>query len=649
MAYNELTNSLLHDAREVARSAVHVLNGLSQQRALGVPLDRVLHFGVAAGLFLVAVRFLSRTKAILLVLGVIALKELIDVPAKIAFLQGHVGAPELTADTAWDAIAGLSGLGVGVMLAALLGTKWAARNQTLLRLAPFSEQTALSATTSRMLLTALVVSLTALFLAFQVSGILRGLGPPRWLPHVVTAALVWASSRLFGPANVLLVALPLAQYANWVQRQFASDVLDVSSTVLLALAVRQSAHALYRPTRPLRVARWEWAVSTVAVFCAVVVLFNCFRLGWTPRRMTWLTTPTVGAIACILTGRLLANAKLVRRALMALAAVLAATCVIGAIEFLSMPLRLEDTPGVVYFDAPGLGAYLSYTWPFVFGIALIGGVRPRWLFWIVSLVAVPMIAIVFVRSCWVACMAAGTLAVIFALVRRDWALGTAALLASGLAAAFLFATLRQTQQTAELKSKPGREFVSIFAPGGYQHARRDVLGRANEIIRAHPWVGQTGLETHTLYQTLAINYGIPGAVLLMGTLVGLCAANLVHAKLSGRRLCYAAAAGALAALAGAILMGIGWSPFSKAPEQLFGWYMLGLAVAARLVFAADDDDEPTKTTAKPPNEVPVGTRQGTVPRKPGAPGARLPERFVLLAIALAAFGTAALLLWLMFR
>ena len=116
---------ILDDLKAIARAIVALFSSLQQESVLGVPVDRWLHLVVAAAIILIAARFMAKWKAAVMTVLFMALKEAVDVPAKLRFLR-EGGRIALTVDTAWDIVAGLVGLGAGFLFVAAMGYRWRA-------------------------------------------------------------------------------------------------------------------------------------------------------------------------------------------------------------------------------------------------------------------------------------------------------------------------------------------------------------------------------------------------------------------------------------------------------------------------------------------------------------------------------------------
>jgi len=355
---------LQYDIKALLRAVVALFSSFKELHVLGVPLDWIVHFAIAALVFLLAARFIARWKAAIVVLALIAAKEIIDIPVKMNLIRQ----PEtmtVTLDTVWDVAFGLLGLGAAFALAHVLGERWrAAAPASDIEPLPPPEQTELSPRISRVTLLAAAGAAAALVIGFE----LAGFSVPRpalfWAPHVIAAALALVAYLFLGPATGLMILMPVLPFADWAQRYLANDKVHVSTTLILTLL---SCHAVgrIRRGRRVRISLPDWLVAAYAAYACVIVLVNCFRLGWTIGRVYWLIPPVIGAAAYFLGKSLLADAARLRRALTFLAAGFLAVTVIAVAEFILKPLNLEHVPGSAYGSAPSLSPYLSLVWPFL--------------------------------------------------------------------------------------------------------------------------------------------------------------------------------------------------------------------------------------------------------------------------------------------
>jgi hypothetical protein len=648
IAWRQIANDLFFDVKTLVRTTFSFFTRLGQERILGVPADALLHFGVAAGMYLVAARLMSRLKAALLVGCLMVAKELFDLPAKRALLRGQT-LPVLTADAVWDLVAGALGLAVGFGIAQALGERWKAPKEPALPELPLRkarEQTR----AERVLMWVAVAVCVAIFLGFELAGIFGARAGLFWLVHIGGLAAVWGLAATWGPAAALVVVVPAMPYANWVQRQIARDLLDVSITMVLGLAVYVLADQLRRrlPRQPFRFV--DWAVVFYAVYCTAVVTLNCFRFGWTERRAFWLLTPVTSAAVYLLARQLLDTERRVRAASGALAATLCITGVVAVIEFAVSPIRLEYTPGVVFYVAPGLAVHLSYMWPFVFAVALNTRGWLRVVAWAGTLLGIPAMLLTFNRSGWAAAGIAGGVAVVLAMFRRDRVLGAAGLVTAILLAALAVSVIREASVNPGFRSRATQEVASIVSPDSYKRARARHLDVGGRIIARHPLLGRTGGEVDPLSHTLAINYGIPGAVLVGLVMLAAVAASWCATFRTRRQLVYAMTAAGTVAVLGGALCGLGWSALSKPPEQPFVWYMLALVPASVAALRGSPASNAPLTETPAPKPV---RSERTVPRTNSKWMARaakksVSSRMVMLAVFMICIGMVVVLLWLMF-
>jgi hypothetical protein len=107
------------------RAVRSFLNRFSEMSILGVHIDWFFHLTGAAVIMFALTRVMSRAWALRLTIGVLVLKELVDVFAKTRL--EYIRAPE--ADLALDLTSGLIGIGLGY-LAARRYPAWLSRRRT---------------------------------------------------------------------------------------------------------------------------------------------------------------------------------------------------------------------------------------------------------------------------------------------------------------------------------------------------------------------------------------------------------------------------------------------------------------------------------------------------------------------------------------
>ncbi len=642
LSFHSEIDCVWHDTKVVLRPILNLFNSLKDYRIAGLPADRLIHFALAAALFLIAVRLMARWKAALVTLAAILLKEIVDVPLKLGLLR-PAEPMVITIDTVWDVAAGALGLGAAVLLAAMLGSRWRARPPKT-RAAPLPElrPAELPPIVRGVMFGAILAISAAVFVGFELAGFVSGRGYLSLLPHVIGAAAVVACCAFFGTAHTLLVLIPVLPFAKWIQVHTADDALSLVNTLILALACCDVVRRLKSKRRRLFFQRADWLVVIYAAYACAIVMLNCFRLGWTLSRTYWLVPPVVGLAVYFLARDLLCDLRLIRRALVLLGVVFLLLASAGVVEFGVRPFRPEVVPGSVFGSAPVFSVYLSLIWPFLLSLCLSGGARPRLLFCLCAAVGLATIGLVCVRACWVASACALALLLVIFLLRRDWVLCVASVAGIAFAVAMLTWSIRQAEakggEQGPFKSHFVREAVSAFDPRSYQKARARTLYRSGKIITASPFLGQTGKTPHTLHHAHAINYGIPGTALAVVAVLGILACGWAGAMRTREPLVFGVAVGATAGVLAAILQGMAWPTLAGSSMQPFLWYTLGLVSASVCA-------------------VRRGRAEGTARRKENR-GERLPgrsdpsaghERVVLLAIALVSFAAVGVLFWLTFR
>ena len=639
LSFRRELGNLVHDAKPIIRATITFFTSLGEERVLGIPVDCLLHFLVAAVIFLVATRFTARWKAAVLTLLAIVLKEALDVPAKLKLFR-EWRAAQITVDSVWDTASGLLGLGLGFLLASALGDLWRARPaRTEGRALPPLEKHELSwplfATVSIVLL-----ALSALIvIGFEVAGAVAG-RPLLWLPHLIGASLVLGACIRFGSAPVLLVLIPALPFLNWLHRNVATDKLNVGSTLILTLLCWEIVRRL-RTRRPgAFLAGADWAVIVYSAYACCIVAVNAFRLGWTVDRVYWLIPVVTGLAVYSLARNLLTDRRLLGWAVIALTAAFGVTAVIGIIEFQVRPLAPSVVPGAFFGGAPQFSVYLSLLWPLVVALALSWQMRPRTLYWACAAAALIPMVLVRNRSCWVAAGVALTVLVVLFLLRRDWALGLSAAIAMAMSFGVLAWSMRHVMADPKTKFKSPLvvRVTSLFAGDAYERSRGRVVDAADEVFRASPLLGNTGPSAHTLHQAHAINYGVLGTVLALAAVLSVLACGWGAVWRGRSPLVFATTAGASACVLAAVIHGMGWSTLVRSSMQPLLWYILGLVPAAARA---------ARETPGTPAPVPAPER--SVPPPARAPRQPLDQRrLILLAIMIGALAAMIGLLWMMF-
>ena len=619
-----------HDLFTILRPISRLFTSLDDYSFLAIRLDHWLHLATSILLVVVLARIISRRNAVLVALAIMVLKEAIDIPAKLRFLT-ELRPIQIHIDSAWDFAFGLLGIGAGLLLLILLGPRWRTRPVPAHAIHPgaagipacppahIHTTTPLSlpgrgqgegcvvnpvhpggadipACPAAPIYAVLFLGPVALFAGFLLAG---GLSKPEqiiWLAPLLAAALTVLACWKLGPANALLLAMPLLPLANWLQNRLAPFRFNAGSAILVALLAWEAIRRLRTRERRLPVDRSDALLAIYAALASLIVLVNCFRLGWTSERSYWLIPLVTGLAAYFLAKDLLADPRLLRRAIALLAASFGLIAIIGIVEFLASPLRLEEIPGSVFEGAPHFSVYLALLWPFLLALAL-SGIRPRALFWPCVALGAAAIVLVFVRSCWAAACAAALLLLVIRLLRRDWLFGLAC--AGGMAAVLILLAWSvrtvSAQEHTPFRSRLVREAASILAPGSYERARSGVIEAAQSTIDASPILGTTGRSAHTLHQAFLINYGIPAAILAALAILVILGYGWVRAARAGDPIAFAITAGATAAVVASILEGLGWSPVVRSSLQPLLWYLLGLVPAS--IAAAQHNTQP----ASPPD------------------------------------------------
>jgi hypothetical protein len=629
---------ILKDARTFVRTVVYLFTALEERTFLGVPVDQVLHFLLAAGLLLLLARFLAPWKAALLAVVPLLFKEAFDVKAKLRFLQG-VQAPEVTMNSVWDLAAGVLGIGLGLLVVTALRGRWrvSSRPRGVPALHP-ADRVELPGPLVWLTHVGFIAVSVALIVGMEAGAVAIGRSPWTWVPHAVVIGATVAAVAWLGTANTLALGLAALPFLNWAHRHLATDQLNLGTTLILILFCCELVRRLRTARRRVLLHPADGPLLLYAVLAGTVVLVNCARLGWTTPplhpeispigrlRLYWMIQPLTAVAVYLLAKNLLAEPALLRRGLVGLAAAFGVMCVIGIIEFVVLPLHLEVVPGAAFEAAPQFSVYLSLVWPFLLALALGWRGRSRTLFWAAVVLGPAAMALTYIRSGWAAVAGALLLVAVLFLWRRDWTLGLAGLLAAAVAVALPLWVVRHVAATPRVEFESGlvRNATSVLKRGEYGRARAGVVAAGNEILRRSPILGETGWSAHTLHQAQAVNYGVPVAALSLVAAVCILGAGWLAVWRTRSGLAFAVTAGATATLAAALLEGLGWSSLIRSSIQPLFWYILGLVPASAAAARAR-------------------ARPAAADRARRAPAARL----VLLALALVCAVMIAALVWVL--
>ena len=570
MASSSQLELLLHDVGLIVRGIAGFVAQFKGYHLAGIPADWIMHFLVAAGAFALAARFASRRKAAILSLGIIALKEVIDVPVKLSLIRKEPMA--VTTDSAIDVAAGLLGLAVAYLLVRKLGDRWRAAEPAVhVEPLPACPQDELSSVLSKVALVCGLAAGVAIVVVFGIGG--------SFLPHLVAAMLAVGMYVLLGPSAALLLLMPALPFADWLHRLVARDDLHVSTTLILTLFACEAIRRLKRGRR-IRLAWPGRILALYAAWASAVVIMNCFRLGWTLDRLYWLIPPLTGLAVYILAGELLADPARLRRALNIFAVGFLVITVVAIVEFIAEPLRLEVVPGSALGSATALSPYLTLVWPLLLALALTAGSARRLICWPAVATGAVVIGLVYVRSGWAAAAVAVMLLAVIVAFRRDWALGVAAVLIIVVSTTALAWSFRHTERRGKPKLRCMREIASVFNPRGYQSARGKEVDAGVQLVERSPILGETGQLVNSLPVAHALTYGVPGTALAALSILSILAYGWMGALRSGNRLLLGVVTGASAGIVAAAFHGLAWSTLLGTSLQPFVWYTLGLVAAA---------------------------------------------------------------------
>ena len=570
MAASSQLDLLWHDIELIVRGIAGFIAQFKSYSLAGIPADWIMHLLVSAGVFLLAARFVSRRKAAILALSIIALKEVIDVPVKLTLIRQE--AMTVTADTAWDVAAGLFGLAVAFLLVRKLGDRWRATKPTSrVEPLPACPQEELSPLLSGIALACGLAAAVVIAAVFGIGG--------HVLPHLVAAAVAAGAYLFLGPGTALLLLMPALPFADWLHRHVVRDALHVSTTLILTLFACEAIRRLRRGRR----IRLAWPGRLLAVYAAWacgIVFINCIRLGWTLDRLYWVIPPVAGLATYFLAGQLLSDPARLRKALSVFAIGFLVITVIAVIEFIVKPIKLEVVPGSVCGSATVLSPYVTLIWPFLLALALTAGSARRLICWPAVATGAVVIGLVFVRSGWAAAAAAVLLLAVIVAFRRDWALGVGTVIIIVISVTAIAWGFRHSERRGRPKLRCMREIASIFDPHGYRSARGRELDAGVQLVKESPILGETGRVANSLPVAHALTYGLPGTILAAFSILSILAWGWTGALRSGNRLLLGVVTGASAGIGAAALHGMAWSTFLGTSLQPFVWYTLGLVAAA---------------------------------------------------------------------
>ncbi len=645
------------DAKILLRHTLEVLTSLERHRVLGLPLDRLLHFLVAAAIFAVTARFLKRWRAVLVTLVLMLLKEAVDIPAKLKFLR--TGEPlAVTTDSLWDAVAGLLGLGAGMLATTLLAERWLARpRQTAPQELPPPVDRQLRAAMAWFLYCTLGLLSLALLIGHAAFA-----GKP--LTHAVVATIVILACRTFGPANVTVLAVPCVPLLIWLCNELDLHTwwYYTSDTLVLTLLVYVLAERLIKSDFTIRRLPMNPLVAVYALFAIAAVVWSLPDGGMTFAKGKQLMCVASGLAVYFLVVNVIRTRTQLRMGVWVLAATVGVICGASIVELFVRPhIVFQKHPGYILGGAEKLSVFATMMGPILLSLAVFARSRQKWFFALLAVLAGVIIVVTASRSAWAGGTVSAAAFCVFALWRRDWVLGAAGCIAITLCGALAVATVeRAAAASAAYRTPILREVLSLSpsrVESSFDTSRGLIWKRGLAEIRERPILGHAGTENNrtAIYLNLAVDNGLVAAAAI---LIAMLWALLHNLRLGSRiddpplrALVFGCAFGLVGVLVTGV--GIGWAVRRDFVPLL--WYLTALgpaalAVAGRTMPAPNTGESPRVQSAPPLADERRRQESGARFRaRSRRVSFRPSERLVFLAVALAAFGTAALLLWFMFR
>jgi len=581
--------AIFKDIIELLRDARHVLTGLSTSRIWGLRVDVLLHLSGAALMYIVLRRFFSRRAAVLTTCSAMVLKELGDMFVKssakyVALMPKY--------DTLTDLLSGAAGLGLGMLIARLIGERLTVRRGPELLPVPPPNDVRYSPAVSW----ALHGALGALCLVLLAGGLIfAGTGG-----HLALAAMIIIACRLFGPANVLIVALPCVPYANYLYWTYDPGTwyYYASDTIVLTLALYVIGSRLARRDMTFR----RLAVDPLVLAYVVLALGS---VAWNLRG-TGPIFPKVKQCICVaealavyfLVIHLLRTPQQLRRAAWVLLGSVGVACGAALVEaFVREPFVFQDVPGSVYRNAERFSVYATMMAPVALVLTFFARGWRRWLFGLIAALGLVMVVVTASRSGWVSGLASTTAVLVFLAWRKDWALGLAVTFGLALVLGLAAATLDQAASRRPAYRTPiiAREIFSI-SPGNiiasFERSRGSITDRALSEIRERPFLGYGGTEANrtSIYLYLAVDSGLIAAACALVAIAWVICRDL---RLGGRvrdPLLAALACGCGFGLIGLLVEGVGVGFGVRRIFVPLVWYIVALGPAVIAVEGAQNRD-----------------------------------------------------------
>lgn len=580
--------AIFKDVIELLRDARHVLTSISTSRIWGLRVDVPLHLFGAALIYVVLRRFFSRRAAVITTCLALVLKELGDM-----FIKSSAQYVNLTPkyDTITDLLSGAAGLGLGMLIGRVIGERLTVRRS----LEPLPVPPPTDVCYSPPISWAMHGALGALCLVLLAGGLIfAGTGG-----HLALAAMVIIACRLFGPANVLIVALPCVPYANYLYWTYDPGTwyYYASDTIVLTLALYVIGSRLARRDMTFRRLTIDPLVLAYVVLALGSVAWNL--------RTPAPAFPKVKQCICVVEAlavyflviHLIRTPHHLRRAAWFLLGSIGLTCLIALVEaFVREPFVLQGVPGSVYRNAERFSVYATMMAPVALMLAFLARGWRRWLFALVAALALIMVVMTASRSGWVSGLVSTAAVIVFVSWRRDWGLGLAVTFGLALVLGLAAATLDQAASRRPVYRTPiVREILSI-SPGhitaSFERSRGSITDRAIGEIRERPFLGYGGTEINrtSIYLYLAVDSGLIAAACVLVAIAWVICRNL---RLGGRvrdPLLAALACGCGFGLIGVLVEGVGVGFGARRIFVPLVWYLIALGPAVIAVEGAQNRD-----------------------------------------------------------
>jgi hypothetical protein len=501
---DNLLTDIIKDSFEFGKDINHTYQSVRTANILGLPVDILLTFVLAAGMYFVCLRSFSQRVAVAFTLAAILLKELGDI-----FLERSITAIHFVSywDTMIGIATGLAGIGLGMLCFRPFDAR--ALRDTNISLAK-QDALPLPGTYPQWFSTAALTLLGTGCMAILVYHF--AMLPTIATSHIIlaVAAVVCFSLR---PAASVIFIIPAVPFLNFAFEHYGLDswFLRASDTLLLTMATCSVVSRLIRGTACLRRHVVDGALAIYAFLAMLSLGSSVLRQGLNLDKASHLVCLAVW----ILVREHFTSSLRIRQAAWALGASMGIVCLIALIEFFVREKHvLQRTPHAVYRSAYNLSCYVTVIAPLVLFIAGTRRIRGRWLFALFGFVALLVLIITASRTAWVSSAVLCSGIVVFLLSRRDWSLGVAALVVVLAVGGLGIATInRAAGRQGAYSSQLSQEILSLRAcrfRANLASTRGWAMNRMIPRARERPLLGTPGIhgEKASIYLFLLENHGL---------------------------------------------------------------------------------------------------------------------------------------------